>query len=213
VQRQLCRALRADHLQVKADIAGNERSNTMWTLVSGLIIFFGTHLSPGVFGLRPLLVKKLGEGRFRSLYIATSVIGMLMIIGGKAYAPDIGLYLPPVWARPLVPVLMAVACILLAALFIPSNLRRLTRHPMLWATSLWSVAHLLANGDLASSLLFGGFGAYALISMWSLNRRGKKQDTTHYSRLNDGLVVAAGLCIYVAGAVLHPYIVGVPAVL
>jgi len=185
----------------------------MWVLFAGLSIFFGTHLSPGVFGLRPSLIRKLGEGRFRGIYIAGSVIGMLLIIGGKAYAPHVDLYSPPVWARPIVPVLMAVACILLAALFVPSNLRRLTRHPMLWAVCLWSVAHLLANGDLASSALFGGFGAYALVSMWSLNRRGKKQDTTHYSRLNDGLVVAAGLGIFVAGALLHPYLVGVPAVL
>jgi len=185
----------------------------MWLLVSGLVIFFGTHLAPGALGLRPLLVEKLGEGRFRGLYIAGSVIGMLTIIGGKAYAPYIGIYFPPVWAKPVVPVMMAVACILLAALFIPSNLRRLTRHPMLWAVSLWSAAHLLANGDLASIALFGGFGAYALISMWSLNRRGKKKDTTRYARLNDGLIVVAGLGMFVGGALLHPYIVGVPALL
>jgi uncharacterized membrane protein len=185
----------------------------MWILFAGLSIFFGTHLSPGVFGLRPLLVRNLGEPRFRGLYIAGSVIGMLLIISGKAYAPYIGLYLPPVWARPVVPALMACACILLAALFIPTNLRRLTRHPMLWAVSLWSAAHLLANGDVASIALFGSFGAYALISMWSLNRRGKKKDMTHYSRLNDGLVVVAGLGIFVGGALIHPYIVGVPAVL
>jgi uncharacterized membrane protein len=184
----------------------------MWVLVSGLIIFFGTHLSPGVFGLRPLLVRKLGEGRFRGSYIACSVIGMLLIIGGKAYAPYIGLYLPPVWARPVVPALMACACILLTTLFIPSNLRRLTRHPMLSAVSLWSAAHLLANGDVASIAMFGGFGAYALISIRSLNRRGKKQDTTHYPRLNDGMVIVAGLGIFAGGAFIHPYIVGVPAV-
>jgi uncharacterized membrane protein len=185
----------------------------MWLLVTGLVIFFGTHLAPGVLGLRPLLVEQLGEGRFRGVYIAGSVIGMLTIIGGKAYAPSIGVYLPPVWATPFVPVMMAAACILLAALFVPSNLRRLTRHPMLWATTLWSAAHLLANGDRASIALFGGFGAYALISMWSLNKRGKQKDTAHYARLNDGLLVVAGLGMFVGGALLHPYIVGVSAVL
>ena len=54
---------------------------------------------------------------------------------------------------------MPFALILLAASFIPGNLKRLTAHPMLWSITLWALVHLLANGDLAGLLLFGGFGA------------------------------------------------------
>jgi uncharacterized membrane protein len=185
----------------------------MALLLSGFVIFFGTHLSPGVFGLRSILINKLGEGRFRAFYIASSVLGMACIIVGKAQAPYIGLYYPPLWAAPFVPALLAVAFIMLAALFIPSNINRFTRHPMLWGIALWSAGHLLANGDLASVLTFGSFGAYALISMWSLNQRGSQKSTTRYSPLRDLAVVILGLSLYAAVIWLHPYLFGVPAIL
>ncbi len=44
------------------------------------------------------------------------------------------------------------------------------RHPMLWGTVVWAVAHLLVNGDLASVLLFGGLGLWALVQMALINR-------------------------------------------
>jgi uncharacterized membrane protein len=185
----------------------------MALLIFGLLLFFGTHLSPGVFGLRPLLTSKLGEKAFSGIYIAMSVTGMLCLIGGKAIAPYSGLYHPPLWGKPLTPALMAAACILLAALFVPTNLKRLTRHPMLWGIALWSTAHLLANGDLASVLVFGGFGSYALLSMWSLNKRGAKLSTTPRSPVNDLLLVIIGLAICAAIVWLHPYLFGVPAIL
>ncbi len=46
------------------------------------------------------------------------------------------------------------------------------RHPMLWGVVLWAVAHLLVNGDLASVLLFGGIGAWAVLEMVLINRAG-----------------------------------------
>ncbi len=101
----------------------------MALLVAGFILFFGAHLSPGVFGLRQTLVDRLGENLFRGLYIATSVLGMVGIIVGKATAHYVGIYVPPLWAIPVVPVLVAIAFIFLTALLIPSNIGRFTRHP------------------------------------------------------------------------------------
>ena len=185
----------------------------MALLIAGFVVFFGTHLSPGVFGLRDYFVDRLGENRFRGLYIASSVLGMVGIIVGKSTASYIGVYMPPLWAIPFVPVLVALAFIFLTALLMPSNFRGITRHPMLWGITLWSVAHLLANGVLASIIMFGGFGAYALISMWSLNKRGAQKSTVLYSRYRDILVVVIGLGAFALVAWLHPYLTGVPAIL
>ncbi|WP_370267879.1 NnrU family protein [Nioella sp.] len=44
------------------------------------------------------------------------------------------------------------------------------RHPMLTGFFLWTVAHLLVNGDTPSFLLFGGLGAWALAEMVVINR-------------------------------------------
>ena len=185
----------------------------MGILVAGCVVFFATHLSPGVFGLRPLLTEKLGENRFRGLYIACSVLGMVGIIVGKATANYVSIYVPPIWAIPVVPVLLALACIFLAALLIPSNFRSVTRHPMLWGITLWATGHLLANGDLASIIMFGGFAAFSLVSMWSLNKRGAQKSTVRYSGLRDILVVVVGLSAFALLAWLHPYLIGVPAII
>ncbi len=53
---------------------------------------------------------------------------------------------------------------LLVAAFLPNSLKRFTRHPMLSGVTVWAAAHLLANGDLASLILFGSFGAFALFA-------------------------------------------------
>ncbi len=42
---------------------------------------------------------------------------------------------------------------------------------MLLAVKIWATAHLLANGDLGSILLFGGFLAWAVSARISLKRR------------------------------------------
>lgn len=44
------------------------------------------------------------------------------------------------------------------------------RHPMLLGVAVWAVAHLLVNGDLASVILFGGMGFWALFQMALINR-------------------------------------------
>lgn len=44
------------------------------------------------------------------------------------------------------------------------------RHPMLTGFLLWTVAHLLVNGDVPSFVLFGGLGAWAIAEMIIINR-------------------------------------------
>jgi len=176
-----------------------------------MFIFFGTHLTPGVFGRRQALVARLGEKKFTGLYIACSVLGMVGMIAGKATAPFIHLYFPPLWSRPATGALMFLSMICLATFFLPGNFRRITRHPMLWSITLWSAGHLLANGDLASVLVFGGFGTFSLISMWSLNARGAQLSTNRYSLTRDIAVILLGGLIYGMIVLLHPYLFGVPA--
>ena len=181
----------------------------MWLLIAGFVMFLGAHLAPGVLGLRAQLVGQLGEGRFLGIYIAMSVTGMLCIMGGTAIAPVISVWDPPFWGRQAALVLVALGFILLAAFLLPTNVRRLTRHPMLWGITAWSVGHLLANGDLASMILFGGFGGYSVLSIWSLNRRGAEKRTTQYAVWQDVVALAVGLGTYALLLWAHPYLFGV----
>ncbi len=88
--------------------------------------------------------------------------------------------------------LMWLAVTIFPAAYLPTNLKRVMRHPFLWGVTLWAVAHLLTNGDLASLLLFGSFAAYTLFDMWSANRRGAEASKIHYPIWRDGVLVAIG---------------------
>lgn len=41
---------------------------------------------------------------------------------------------------------------------------------MLWGTVVWAAAHLMVNGDVASIVLFGWIGVWALVQMQLINR-------------------------------------------
>jgi len=183
----------------------------MSVLIIGTIIFFVVHLTPPIKTVREHLVARLGENRYLGLYVASSVVGMMMIIVGKAISEFVHIWTPPAWAGRLSVLIMLPACVLITAMALPTNIKRYTRHPMLWGIALWSAAHCLANGDLASIILFGGFGAYALFSMWSLNQRGAVRSMTIYGPARDVLVIVVGLVGYGALVYLHPYLFGIEA--
>lgn len=44
------------------------------------------------------------------------------------------------------------------------------RHPMLTGFLIWTLAHLLVNGDVPSFVLFGGLGLWAVVEMVVINR-------------------------------------------
>jgi uncharacterized membrane protein len=52
---------------------------------------------------------------------------------------------------------------------------RITRHPFLWSVVIWSGFHLLANGDLASIVLFGTFFVTALLGTFSIDAKRRRK--------------------------------------
>jgi uncharacterized membrane protein len=85
-------------------------------------------------------------------------------------------------------------------------------HPLLLATMLWAVAHLLTNGSAADVLLFGAFLAWAITVRRSLARRpARRMIALPASMANDVIAVVAGLALYVAFILgLHAHWIGVP---
>jgi uncharacterized membrane protein len=96
------------------------------------------------------------------LFSLLSAVALILIVMGYGQMqgqaklnPE--LWTPPTWLRHLTLLLMLPAMILLVAAYVPSRIRTAAKHPMLAAVKLWAFAHLLANGDLASVILFGSF--------------------------------------------------------
>jgi uncharacterized membrane protein len=66
--------------------------------------------------------------------------------------------------------LMVFAFYLFAASGAKTKVTKTIRHPQLTAVMLWSVAHLLVNGDVPSIVLFGGIFVWAAAEVVLINR-------------------------------------------
>lgn len=185
-------------------------SRTMTLLIVGVALFIGAHLIPSVPSLRDRLKRQVGGNAYRGLFALVSLVGFVLLVMGMGRAPFVPLWDPPAWGH-RVPVFgMLLALTLFVAAFMPTNLKRLTRHPMLWGVTLWAAVHLVANGDLASLILFGSFGAFSLFDMWSANQRGARLSSKAVPYWRDLLVVAVGGVVYMGLLHSHALLFGMP---
>ncbi len=187
----------------------------MTLLIAGLVIFLGLHLVPTVPAFRDRLRTQLGAGGYMAMFSLVSVAGLVLIVYGVANRPYIPIWTPPAFMKHVVFLLMLPVFVLLAAAYIPSNIRRIAKHPMLLAIKLWAFAHLLVNGDLAGMLLFGSFLAYGIYDRISVKRREAlgPLGTRTGGISGDIAAVAIGLTVYafmlVAG---HYWLIGIPLI-
>ncbi|MCW8330941.1 NnrU family protein [Photobacterium sp. SDRW27] len=165
-------------------------------LLPGMILFIAIHLLPTKTELRQQLIDKLGRIPYLALFSAISLFAFLLIIYGFGQAPKEQLWVPLGFSRPLAHALMPVVFILLSAAYLDTHIRTKLKHPMLIATCLWAIVHLLANGDLASTLLFGGFLVYALIDMFLAKPRNSMVPKGEPKLLFDIVAVVIGLILF-----------------
>jgi uncharacterized membrane protein len=107
---------------------------------------------------------------------------------------------------------MLPAFILVAAAYVPGAMKAQLKHPFLVGIMLWALAHLIANGDLASIILFASFLAYAAYDRVAVGRRLETGLVTVPETgpgRNDWISLALGLALYVVFLVwLHPLLIG-----
>ncbi|HEX4042215.1 MAG TPA: NnrU family protein [Xanthobacteraceae bacterium] len=185
--------------------------------IFGLVIFLGAHVFVTMRDRRAALVARLGEWPYRGLFSVVSIVGILLIAYGFAdyrAAGMIPVWDPPAWTRHIVVALMWPASILVVAAYIPGNIKRVVKHPMLVGVKTWAFAHLCANGDLGGIILFGSVLAWAVYDRITLKHRsdpGAPPIPVGGGR-NDIIAVAVGTVLYLAlGFVFHPIVIGVPA--
>ncbi len=181
----------------------------MGLLVLGLAVFFSVHIVSSFTDARDTLIARYGDKPYKAGYSLLSGTGFALIVWGKTKADLLPLWEPPSWGHSLALSVMPLAFILLVGAYVPSNLKRLTAHPMLWGVTLWAVLHLLANGDMASLLLFGAFAAYSPYAMWSQTQRGIKVSQTVRPISRDIAVAAIGIALYVAALYGHRWLSGI----
>ncbi|MBP0464226.1 NnrU family protein [Roseomonas sp. PWR1] len=199
-------------------------------------LFLASNVLPARPALRGPLVRRVGEARFAIAYSAVSLAILAWLVAAAGRAPAWPLWGWAPWQAWVPNLMMPVACVLLAlgagipnpfsiggaraCLYDPARpgVLALTRHPVLWAVTLWAGAHVPPNGDLAHVLMFGGFAAFGLAGMRALDRRRRRAwgaarwaEMAPRQRVNlPPWRVAAGLAAWGVLAGLHADIIGVP---
>lgn len=185
-------------------------------MVLGLIIFLGVHSVRIVADdWRTQTRSRIGELSWKGLYSVTSLIGFGLLLWGFGLSREqpAQLWSPPVAMRHMSLLLTLVSFVLLSAAYIPNNgIKGRIHHPMVLAVLLWSLAHLLANGNLAHIVLFGSFLLWSIFSFTAARRRDRAADTL-YPRGRAGLTaltILVGLCGWVFFIFwLHGLLIGV----
>lgn len=223
---------------------------TMQALFLAVAAFVGGHFILSSVAVRQGLIKAIGENGFRLLYSAFALATLVWVIAAYGAAPVIVLWPIPLWLWYLPFFVLPFACILLVAAVTTQNVTMIageryldgprpmwgivtvTRHPMLWGIGLWAVSHLLANGDQASLLLFGGIAILSFGGMAHIDSRRRAslgaawgpvalttsvipflaaiQGRTRIDWAGIGLSrVAGGLAVYAAFLLTHGWATGV----
>jgi uncharacterized membrane protein len=185
-------------------------------MIIGLAVFIGSHVFVTMRPQRAAVITRIGEGAYKGLFALVSIAGILLIAWGFSRyraAGYIDVWSPAPWTRHVTVLLVWPAIIAMVAAYIPGDIKRRLKHPMLAGVKLWAAAHLISNGDLGSIILFGSILAWAVFDRITLKHRtdpGAPPIPTG-GRFNDVLAVIVGTVVYFAlGFLFHPWVIGVP---
>ncbi len=172
-------------------------------LIVGVLLWIAAHLFKRVLpGQREALGK---AGKIAVALLILVSVG-LMIVGYRA-SDDVALYALPFWVWYLNNAMMLCAIVLMDVGRVNGVIRTRLRHPMLLGVVVWSAAHLLVNGDLASLILFGGLGSWALLEIAVINRaEGPWRAPAVGSLVSDGKVVVVACFLFALIAGIHHWL-------
>lgn len=138
----------------------------MTLLITGVLLWWASHLFKRV---TPGPRAALGDNQGKMVVAVVSVIAVVMMVMGYRGADVVAVYTPLAGMGHLNNLLMLLALFLFALSQTKGSWRGRLRHPMLLSVVVWAVAHLLVNGDVASLILFGGLGLWAVLSILLIN--------------------------------------------
>ena len=178
----------------------------MYWLLSGIALFTVIHLTASALpSLRRSVREAIGHTTYRAVFAVLAIIGFVLIVVGWRSVTPIAIYSPPAWGPTLALPLMFVAVILFGAAHARTNIKRIVRHPQLTSIVLWSIAHLAANGDSRSLILFGSLGVWAAIEIALINRRdGEWLKPDRATMRNELIGAAVGVVVFLVLFALHP---------
>lgn len=214
-------------------------------LLLATVAFVASHFALSSRWLRPRLLARLGDGPFRLIYGVVALASLAWMVAAFRAAPFIPLWQGHAALRWIAVLAMPVPLIFLVGSLTPANptlfvhtngfketspgIFAITRHPMMWGIALASALHILATGDGAALILFGGMIVLALGGTLAIDARKRQNDPEGWAKLVavtsnlpfrsrsrpslTGLIwpIAGGLAAYVLLLIFHRALIGVSA--
>jgi len=151
----------------------------MGELLLAGVLFLAAHLGVSSTPLRGAMIRTIGERAYLGVYSLMAVVTLVYLIAVYNHTSHVEfLWMPSAALRGIAFLIMPFAFIFLLGAFMTPNptaigqesaikvagagLIRITRHPLQWAIVFWAIAHIIANGDIASLLFFGALGTLSL---------------------------------------------------
>lgn len=172
-------------------------------LVLGLALWVATHLFKR---LAPGLRARMGDMAGRMAVSVLSLAALILMVIGYRRAEVVPVYTPLPGMGHLTDLLMLVSLFLFGAAHGKGLVRARLRHPMLLGVIVWAVAHLLVNGDLASIVLFGGLGLWAVAAILLINAQTAPVPPAPGRLRGDAIALAAAVVLYALIAGIHVWL-------
>jgi uncharacterized membrane protein len=157
------------------------------SLAAAQAAFVGGHFLLSHLPVRGALAGRMGENGFLGLYSVLMAVFLAWVVLAYRAAPSVPLWSLGAAGRWIPTVVMPFALAFVVLGLTSKNVTAvggerhwnspirgvgtITRHPFLWGAGLWALAHLAANGDAASVLLFGGMAVLAFAGMRAIDHK------------------------------------------
>ncbi|KMK66352.1 NnrU family protein [Puniceibacterium sp. IMCC21224] len=138
----------------------------MSLLIIGLALWVLAHFFKRLMPAQRAKMGNAGKGGVAAVIL----VSLVLIILGYRAAEFVVVWSPPGFLTHLNNLMMLGAVFLYGMSATTGRLRGKLRHPQLLAVTVWAVAHLLVNGDLASIALFGTMLIWAQAEIALINR-------------------------------------------
>ncbi len=181
----------------------------MILLALGVAALSALHLIPAIPALKARVTTAVGERAYGPVFGLASLAALVLVVLGWRLSAFVSLYDPPSWGAHANFLLTFVGFLCLGIFLFRGKLRPALRFPMGIAVIFWAVGHLLANGDLASLILFGGFIVYAILHIAFAMGQGVRP-SPEIRQGHDLLSLLAGTALYGVMTQLHAVLIGVP---
>jgi uncharacterized membrane protein len=185
---------------------------------AGILLFALPHLFSLLFrGGKDSLKARFGEGPYKGVYSLLSFLGLAALAYGYYVArtdpssADLA-YEPLAAARHPMMLMVLIGFILIFANQSEGYLRAWLKHPFSIGVSLWSIGHLLVNGEKAVVAIFGLFLVLSLADIVLGFARGR--GPVHRPNWRHDLrAVVVGVVLFLVFAFgFHPYVLKIPVI-